>query len=58
MILPDYRRAIHGRTWAQEWAPEAIEHHRAARSLMRPVLYFAAALVLGVAGFSYVTGVL
>jgi hypothetical protein len=26
--IPDYRRAIHGRTWAETWRPEAVEHHR------------------------------
>ena len=28
--IPEFRRAIMGRTHAQAWQPEAIEHHRAA----------------------------
>jgi hypothetical protein len=28
MIIPEFRRAIFGRTHAQSWQPEAIEHYR------------------------------
>lgn len=34
----------------------AIEHHRAARSLIRPVLLFGAALLVGAGGFLYLIG--
>ena len=51
--IPEYRRAINGRTWAQEWRPEAIEHHQAASSVVRQIALYALALGAGVGGFLY-----
>lgn len=54
-----HRRQSFKRTLADAFPDEraiAIEHHRAARSLIRPVLLFGAALLVGAGGFLYLIG--
>lgn len=49
MHIPEYRRAINGRTWPQEWTPHAIEHHRVGRiSRWHRVAGWALAIFVGV----------
>jgi hypothetical protein len=45
-MIPEHRKAIHGRTWDREWQPRAVEHHR--RSLFATLADAVFAIILGV----------
>ncbi len=50
MNIPDYRKSITGRTWAEPWNPITVEHHRRKHHEVVKALFAAGALLLGFAG--------
>jgi hypothetical protein len=49
--IPEYRRAINGRTHAQEWQPCAVEHYRVSW-LRRAMVWAGNALLASAIGVS------